>query len=48
MARSDPSELAGLLEHAERVRGLATRLVRDDADDAVQDVFTSSRHSTVR
>ena len=42
MARSDTSELVGLLEHAEWVRGLATRLVRDDADDAVQELWLSA------
>jgi RNA polymerase sigma factor (sigma-70 family) len=41
MARNDTSALVELLEHAEWVRGLATRLAREDADDAVQDVWLS-------
>lgn len=42
MARSDTSAIVGLLEHAEWVRGLATRLVRDGTDDAVQDLWLSA------
>ncbi len=34
-----------LLEHAEWVRGLATRLARDDADDAAQDVWLAALRS---
>ncbi|MDP3504679.1 MAG: sigma-70 family RNA polymerase sigma factor [Myxococcales bacterium] len=34
-----------LLEHTEWVRGLATRLVRDDADDAAQDVWLAALRS---
>ena len=34
-----------LLEHAEWVRGLATRLVREDADDAAQDVWLAALRS---
>lgn len=34
-----------LLEHTEWVRGLATRLAREDADDAVQDVWLSALRS---
>ena len=36
-----------LLEHAEWVRGLATRLVREDADDAAQDVGLAALRSPV-
>lgn len=34
-----------LLEHAEWVRGLATRLAREDTDDAVQDVWLAALRS---
>ncbi|MDP1921690.1 MAG: sigma-70 family RNA polymerase sigma factor [Myxococcales bacterium] len=34
-----------LLEHAEWVRGLATRLAREDADDAAQDVWLAALRS---
>ncbi len=34
-----------LLEHTEWVRGLATRLAREDADDAVQDVWLAALRS---
>lgn len=45
MARSDTSALVELLEHAEWVRGLATKLVRDEADDAVQELWVSALRS---
>lgn len=42
MPSRDTNDVAGLLEHAEWVRVLATRLVREDADDAVQDLWLAA------
>lgn len=45
MTSRSPGDVGGLLEHAEWVRVLATRLVRDDADDAVQELWLSTLRS---
>jgi RNA polymerase sigma factor (sigma-70 family) len=45
MTVSGAGDVGRLLEHAEWVRVLATRLVRDDADDAVQELWLSALRS---
>ncbi len=42
MSSRQTSDVSQLLEHAEWVRVLATRLVRDDQDDAVQELWLSA------